>query len=107
MRVGGNRKSPAVNETVSVVSSAMVWSGIARQRVQQPGFHHGLPGALLPTALQVWLAPVVGSGSRVMLGVHWLTDVLGGFVLGTSWLLLCLALHGRFQKRFALPRRVE
>jgi membrane-associated phospholipid phosphatase len=45
--------------------------------------------------------------SRVYLRAHWFSDVLGGFALGASWLLLCLAIHGRFQKRFALPGRVE
>ncbi len=53
---------------------------------------------LIPRARRVWVA--MGAGaivlavgfSRLALGVHYITDVLGGFVLGAAWLVGSTAL---------------
>jgi membrane-associated phospholipid phosphatase len=36
--------------------------------------------------------PLVIGLDRLALGVHWLTDVIGGFLLGLGWVFLCAAL---------------
>jgi undecaprenyl-diphosphatase len=43
-------------------------------------------------AAAVCLIALVGF-SRLYLGVHYLSDVLGGFALGATWLSLCLFAH--------------
>lgn len=61
--------------------------------------------ALVATAGTKWqrtavIAAIVLSllagASRVMLGVHWPSDVVGGWAFGMLWVLLTLRLAGRF-----------
>lgn len=55
-------------------------------------------------AVAVALAVAVAA-SRVLLGVHWVTDVVAGLLLGWSWFTLCSIAFGGRVLRFAIPVR--
>jgi undecaprenyl-diphosphatase len=48
--------------------------------------------------LSALLALAVGV-SRIYLGVHWPTDVLGGWAAGTGWALMCWAISSHLRSR--------
>ena len=57
------------------------------------------------TGVAVGLAVAIAL-SRVWLGVHWLTDVLGGLVLGWTWFTICSIAFGGSRLRFGTPLEV-
>jgi undecaprenyl-diphosphatase len=59
---------------------------------ENPGWRHTVYATLC--ALGIFAV----SASRVYLGAHWLSDVLGGFAVGVFWLTCCTLLVRKAQK---------
>ncbi len=80
---------------------------------------YGMLAVVLASGTRRWRAKVLGWASAVLtaavvgisrlyLGAHWLTDVLAGWALGGTWLLLVLAMAQALTGRRPLllgPRR--
>jgi len=73
--------------TATVVCGLLLW--LLRR--------HGAGRVLWPTALTMAVVSVVGVGlTRVWLGVHWPSDVLGGWLLGALLVALAVATYERW-----------
>ena len=69
-------------------NATMVWLCLALL------LSHGGRGRAFAVWAAVWLILAVGL-SRIMLGVHWPSDVIAGWAFGLFWTILLLRLSGR------------
>ena len=92
-----DRPRPDLGSVVALPSSASFPSGHATAGVASLGAAVVLAAERLPShRARVWLWSVVVIGgvavglSRIVLNVHYVTDVLAGWCLGLAWLAGCL-----------------
>jgi undecaprenyl-diphosphatase len=87
---------PSTTALLSVVLLGTVCYLVWREGPRRP---------LLAALLCVSLLSVLASGiSRVRAGEHWATDVLGGWLFGSAWLLVLMVIHRRWSSRQGRPR---
>jgi membrane-associated phospholipid phosphatase len=79
-------------------SAAACWAALAvvagRRWPRQP--RHWLAGIAAAIAVLV-------ASSRVLLGVHWLTDVIAGVIVGWTWFFVVFLIFGGRLQRFGEP----
>lgn len=92
VKIGLDRPRPDVDPVVSLPGTAAYPSGHASAAVAVLLFLAVLSSRRGSMCVAVSLAIAIGV-SRITLGVHWLSDVLGGWALGVAWLAVCLALR--------------
>jgi membrane-associated phospholipid phosphatase len=98
IKVAMERPRPMIGEIVATASGFSFPSGHSAQAVACYGALAWLVAHLTATrraTLLAWsIASVVAfliGASRLYLGVHWLSDVIGGWALGAAWLTVTLS----------------
>jgi membrane-associated phospholipid phosphatase len=79
-------------------TAAALWAAAALVAWRWMGRRSLAPLAGLAVAIAVGVA-----ASRVLLDVHWLTDVIAGLALGWAWFAACAVAFGRRVLRFGQP----
>jgi undecaprenyl-diphosphatase len=96
-----DRPRPPLADHLVAVHSASFPSEHAFNAVVTYGLLALLSGSRLAYLAAVAIAALIGL-SRIVLGVHWPTDVIAGWSLGVAWLCLCWGLsRGRLRHRAA------
>ena len=82
---------PSTTALLSVVLLGTVCYLLGRERLRRP---------FVAVLLCVSLLLVLASGvSRVYVGEHWATDILGGWLFGSAWLLVLILIHRWWSSR--------
>ncbi len=106
------RARPPATDAIAVAGGFSFPAGHATQVVAALGalaFVAARPLRRWSTQVAVWgaasLAAMLVGISRLYLGVHWLSDVLGGFALGGLWLAVVLVSVTALQRHHPQPDR--
>jgi undecaprenyl-diphosphatase len=96
LKVWFERPRPDLGSAVALPTSASFPSGHATAAVAGLGAAAVVVAERLPPRARVWMWIAVIAGSlvvglsRIVLNVHYVTDVLAGWCLGVAWLAACL-----------------
>ncbi len=82
------------------IGLAFSWGILLYLNVKRPWWWTGARRNLFAALLAIW--PVIVGGSRVYLDAHWASDIVGGFLLGTTHFLASLWVFGRWLARRGL-----
>ena len=85
---------PSGHSTAAAATYAAIALLLSRRR--SPATRSLLAGGAVAIAVAV-------AGTRVLLGVHWLTDVMAGLALGWAWFAACSIAFGGRLMRFGAP----
>ena len=85
---------PSGHATSAAATFAVIALLVGRRRSRQT--RAAITGAAVAIAATV-------AGTRVLLGVHWLTDVLAGLAIGWAWFALCSVAFGGRLLNFGAP----
>ncbi|HET7489573.1 MAG TPA: phosphatase PAP2 family protein [Acidimicrobiales bacterium] len=98
------RARPSFPDPVATATGRSFPSGHAMNSIVVYG---ALLLVLLPAVRPAWRVPAIAATgllvaaigfTRLALGVHYLSDVLGGWVLGLAWLAACTAASGAWRR---------
>ena len=64
------------------------------------------PLVAVMVCVSLLLALAIGI-SRVGVGEHWATDILGGWLFGSAWLLVLISIHRRWSSMQGRPRTAQ
>jgi undecaprenyl-diphosphatase len=79
-------------------AAAACWAAIMLVATRRHGHRARAAGAFVAVVIAVVVAT-----SRVLLGVHWLTDVIAGVAVGWAWFALVTVIFGGRLLRFGRP----
>jgi undecaprenyl-diphosphatase len=110
VKVAVDRSRPVLPDPVAHANGMSFPSGHAQSAVVAYSvlllvFLPVLRGTWRPTAVAVAVLMVLGIGfSRVALGVHYVSDVLAGYVLGGAWVLAMAAAFNAWRVERGKPK---